>query len=80
MKSGIKVPKDTQLNVLSLFSGCGGMDLGFEGGFNVLRESINENVHPEWNVKKNGINLLKRKHPVYSQKKNILILMHWWIN
>ena len=26
MKSGIKVPKDTQLNVLSLFSGCGGMD------------------------------------------------------
>ena len=54
MKSGIKVPKDTQLNVLSLFSGCGGMDLGFEGGFNVLRESINENVHPEWNVKKNG--------------------------
>lgn len=24
------------LNVLSLFSGCGGMDLGFEGGFSVL--------------------------------------------
>ena len=28
--------KATALNVLSLFSGCGGMDLGFEGGFTVL--------------------------------------------
>lgn len=24
---------DDSLRVLSLFSGCGGMDLGFEGGF-----------------------------------------------
>ena len=24
------------LNMLSLFSGCGGMDLGFEGNFSVL--------------------------------------------
>lgn len=23
-------------NVVSLFSGCGGMDLGFEGGFKAL--------------------------------------------
>jgi DNA (cytosine-5)-methyltransferase 1 len=23
-------------NVISLFSGCGGLDLGFEGGFKVL--------------------------------------------
>lgn len=37
MKSGVKVSDDTRLNVLSLFSGCGGMDLGFEGGFNVLK-------------------------------------------
>lgn len=34
--------------VLSLFSGCGGMDLGFEGGFTVLRNSINEKIHPKW--------------------------------
>nr|WP_321503211.1 DNA (cytosine-5-)-methyltransferase [uncultured Dethiosulfovibrio sp.] len=27
--------------MLSLFSGCGGMDLGFEGGFNVLSDLIN---------------------------------------
>lgn len=34
--------------ILSLFSGCGGMDLGFEGGFDVLRKSINKTIHPEW--------------------------------
>lgn len=40
------------LNVLSLFSGCGGMDLGFEGGFNVLTASVNSAVNPHWNVRK----------------------------
>lgn len=37
-----------KLKILSLFSGCGGMDLGFEGGFTVSRASINENIHPDW--------------------------------
>jgi DNA (cytosine-5)-methyltransferase 1 len=32
------------LNVLSLFSGCGGLDLGFEGGFTVFKSSINEKL------------------------------------
>lgn len=36
------------MNVLSLFSGCGGMDLGFEGGFTCLRRSINSKIHPDW--------------------------------
>jgi DNA (cytosine-5)-methyltransferase 1 len=36
------------LKVLSLFSGCGGMDLGFEGGFRVHHKSINKVVHPDW--------------------------------
>ena len=36
------------LNVLSLFSGCGGMDLGFEGEFEVMRGSINEKMCPDW--------------------------------
>lgn len=36
------------LNVLSLFSGCGGMDLGFEGGFDVLSSSVNYTLHPNW--------------------------------
>jgi DNA (cytosine-5)-methyltransferase 1 len=34
--------------VLSLFSGCGGLDLGFEGDFCVLKESINEEINPDW--------------------------------
>lgn len=37
-------PKSQTLSVLSLFSGCGGMDLGFEGGFAVLKESINQKL------------------------------------
>lgn len=37
-----------QLKVLSLFSGCGGMDLGFEGNFKVHRKAINTLIHPDW--------------------------------
>ena len=40
------------LNVLSLFSGCGGMDLGFEGGFAVLKQSVNPKINKHWNVRK----------------------------
>lgn len=36
------------LRVLSLFSGCGGMDLGFEGDFEVLEESVNPAINPHW--------------------------------
>lgn len=36
------------MRVLSLFSGCGGMDIGFEGGFNCLKRSINKKIHPDW--------------------------------
>lgn len=31
------------LRLLSLFSGCGGMDIGFEGGFIAPRKSFKEN-------------------------------------
>ena len=50
------------LNVLSLFSGCGGMDLGFEGGFSVLPQSINEILTPHFIDKKekNGFVKLKK--------------------
>ncbi|KOR28863.1 modification methylase [Achromatium sp. WMS1] len=41
------------MKILSLFSGCGGMDLGFEGGFKVFSKSINPIIHPEWS--NNGI-------------------------
>lgn len=42
-------------NLLSLFSGCGGMDLGFEGNFEVFKPCINEKIHPDWiNGRSNG--------------------------
>lgn len=46
---------EKDLRVLSLFSGCGGMDIGFEGGFITNRKSvgyrtefIKEYISPEW--------------------------------
>lgn len=50
------------LNVLSLFSGCGGMDLGFEGDFSVSGPSVNEILTPNFIEKKlkNGHVLLKK--------------------
>lgn len=37
------LPVNRSLRVISLFSGCGGMDLGFLGGFNVLGKYYEEN-------------------------------------
>ncbi|MBR0513623.1 MAG: DNA (cytosine-5-)-methyltransferase [Clostridia bacterium] len=42
------------MKLLSLFSGCGGMDIGFEGNFTCLSKSINEKIHPDWIVQKKG--------------------------
>lgn len=42
------------MNLLSLFSGCGGMDIGFEGDFICLKKSINNNLHPDWIVEDFG--------------------------
>ena len=36
------------MRILSLFSGCGGKDIGFEGGFLCHRREINTILHPEW--------------------------------
>ena len=43
-----------QKRVLSLFSGCGGMDIGFEGGFKCLKRSINTDIHPKWVAEDHG--------------------------
>ncbi len=48
---GKKKIQEQKLNVLSLFSGCGGMDLGIEGGFRVLKKSVNTDIHPDWDIK-----------------------------
>jgi DNA (cytosine-5)-methyltransferase 1 len=59
---GVKPKKNETINVLSLFSGCGGMDLGFEGGFSVLKSSVNEKLSPDFIDKKleNGFVQLKK--------------------
>jgi DNA (cytosine-5)-methyltransferase 1 len=46
--------------LLSLFSGCGGMDLGFEGDFMVNKESINQKHNPDFikeEINKNQVKL-----------------------
>ena len=46
------------LNMLSLFSGCGGMDLGFEGDFSVLKTSVNEVFNPNFINKELELSLI----------------------
>ncbi|MDH5603056.1 MAG: DNA cytosine methyltransferase, partial [Cyclobacteriaceae bacterium] len=46
--SGASIKQEKPLKVVSLFSGCGGMDLGFEGDFLVHKDSVNELLHPEF--------------------------------
>lgn len=59
-----------KINVLSLFSGCGGMDLGFEGDFRVLKQSVNSKINPDWKCKRiddSWVNLPKtRFHTVFA--------------
>lgn len=50
LKVGKKAGTLNQLRVLSLFSGCGGIDLGFEGDFNVLTASVNHALNPSWSI------------------------------
>ena len=49
----IEYVDDGSLRVLSLFSGCGGMDIGFEGDFTCLKRSINTSIHPTWVTEEN---------------------------
>ena len=56
--------KCNNLNLLSLFSGCGGMDLGFEGNFNVLKKSVNLTINKNWevdNIDNNWVHLGKTR-------------------
>jgi DNA (cytosine-5)-methyltransferase 1 len=60
-KSTKIITEEKTLNILSLFSGCGGMDLGFEGGFSVLEQSINEKLTPHFIEEKLNNGFLKLK-------------------
>ena len=44
--------------LVSLFSGCGGMDIGFEGGFFCFAKEINRMLHPDWIVAERGNEVL----------------------
>jgi DNA (cytosine-5)-methyltransferase 1 len=46
--SEIHMNPNKPLKLVSLFSGCGGMDLGFEGDFIVHKDSINETLNPDF--------------------------------
>ena len=32
-------------HLLSLFTGCGGMDIGFEGDFKIPKTTMNKDIH-----------------------------------
>src|SRR5690554_715949 len=71
------------LNVLSLFSGCGGMDLGFEGGFSVLKESINENLTPHFinkNLSNGYVQLKKTKFKTVFANDILPDARNAWVN
>jgi len=59
IKQALRQPVIKDLKVMSLFSGCGGMDLGFEGDFDVLSETINPLIHPEWLPAENRTNWVR---------------------
>ncbi|MCZ2101471.1 MAG: DNA (cytosine-5-)-methyltransferase [Chitinophagales bacterium] len=71
------------LNVLSLFSGCGGMDLGFEGGFAVLQESVNEILSQDFIDRKenNGfVKLKKTKFKTIFANDILIDARNAWVN
>jgi DNA (cytosine-5)-methyltransferase 1 len=85
-KTSLKTTKEGEketLNVLSLFSGCGGMDLGFEGGFSVLQQSINEILTPhfiDWKLKNGFVQLKKTKFKTVFANDILLDARNAWVN
>ena len=50
-----------KFSVVSLFSGCGGMDLGLEGGFTIHKDSISEKYNPDFIDNKIDNNFVRLK-------------------
>ena len=83
-KTNLKLNQEIEtFNVLSLFSGCGGMDLGFEGGFSVLQQSINEILTPhfiEKKGKKGFVQLKKTKFKTVFANDILTDARNAWVN
>ena len=60
-EDSVEADNKNTLKVLSLFSGCGGMDLGFEGNFIANRKSINPNVAIKYSINQDWIMLKKNR-------------------
>lgn len=83
VKTENKKEKNDILNVLSLFSGCGGMDLGFEGDFQVLESSVNEVLNPDFveSKSKNGyLKLRKTKFKTVFANDILPDARNAWVN
>jgi DNA (cytosine-5)-methyltransferase 1 len=77
-----KVDKST-LNMLSLFSGCGGMDLGFEGDFSVLKSSVNEILNPHFinkELENNFVKLSKTRFKTVFANDILKDARNAWVN
>lgn len=71
------------LNMLSLFSGCGGMDLGFEGDFSVLKSSVNEVLNPDFinkEVENNFVQLKKTRFKTVFANDILKDARNAWVN
>src|SRR5690554_4358691 len=71
------------LNMLSLFSGCGGMDLGFEGDFSVLKSSVNEIINPnfiEEELDNNFVRLKKTRFKTVFANDILKVARNAWVH
>jgi len=78
-----KQTKSATLNVLSLFSGCGGMDLGFEGGFSVLSSCVNEILTPQFidkRIDENFVQLKKTRFKTVFANDILTDARNAWVN
>lgn len=78
-----KPTQQSTLKVLSLFSGCGGMDLGFEGGFSVLGSSVNELIHPDFierTLKRGFVQLRKTRFKTIFANDILSDARNAWVN
>ncbi|MEG1499370.1 MAG: DNA (cytosine-5-)-methyltransferase [Bacteroidales bacterium] len=61
----VRLKKGKKLKVLSLFSGCGGMDLGFEGGFVVHKQNVNKKMCPDFIEKEIDDNFVQLRSTIF---------------